>query len=225
MENLPTLIPTLFVVITLTTLYLFYKATGKKTAVLIIAILWLAVQALVASKGFYTVTNTIPPRFALLIMPPMVMIAMLFILPKGRAFIDGADAKWLTGLHTIRIAVELVLFGLFTYKYIPHVMTFEGRNFDVLSGISAPFIVYFGYYKRVINRNMLLAWNLVCLALVINIAVTAVLSAPFPFQRFGFEQPNVALLYFPFVWLPCFVVPVVVFSHLACVRQLLMQKP
>ena len=221
MENLPVYIPALFIIITLITLHLFYKATGKKAVVLIIAATWLIVQAFIAGKGFYQVTNTIPPRFALLIMPPMVLIALLFILPKGRAFIDQSDTGWLTGLHTIRIAVELVLFGLFTYRYIPHIMTFEGRNFDVLSGLTAPFIVYFGYYKQVVNRKVLLVWNLICLALVINIAVTAVLSAPFRFERFGFEQPNVALLYFPFVWLPCFVVPVIVFSHLATIRALI----
>lgn len=224
MENLPVIIPASFIVITLVTLYLFYRATGKKAIVLVITIVWLAAQAIIASKGFYQVTSGIPPRFALLIMPPMVLIAMLFMLPKGRAFIDGSDAQWLTGLHTIRIAVELVLFGLFTYQYIPHIMTFEGRNFDVLSGLTAPFVVYFGYYKRVINKRILLAWNIICLLLVINIAITAVLSAPFRFEQFGFEQPNVALLYFPFVWLPCFVVPVVVFSHLACIRKLVRNK-
>lgn len=224
METLPIIIPALFVIITLVTLYLFYGATGKKLIVLVIAIIWLAVQALIAGKGFYLVANTMPPRFALLIMPPLILIAMLFIIPNGRCFIAQTDARWLTGLHPIRIAVELVLFGLFAYKYIPHIMTFEGRNFDILSGLTAPFVLYFGYYKPVINKKWLLLWNIICLALVINIAVTAVLSAPFRIQQFGFEQPNVALLYFPFVWLPCFVVPVVVFSHLACIRQLIINK-
>lgn len=31
------------------------------------------------------------------------------------------------------------------------------------------------------------------------IAIADQLSAPFPFQKLGFEQPNIALLYFPFV--------------------------
>ena len=42
-----------------------------------------------------------------------------------------------------------------------------------------------------------------------------------PFQQFGFDQPNIAMLYSPFVWLPCFIVPTVLFSHLVCIRKYL----
>ena len=62
------------------------------------------------------------------------------------------------------------------------------------------------------------------LATFINIVVNAILSAPFTFQQFAFDQPNVAVLYFPFVWLPCFIVPVVLFSHLVLIRQLLKKE-
>ena len=49
----------------------------------------------------------------------------------------------------------------------------------------------------------------------------AVLSAPFAFQKFGFDQPNIAILYFPFIWLPCCIVPIVLFSHLVTIRQII----
>ncbi|MFI5134841.1 MAG: hypothetical protein ACHQD9_03205, partial [Chitinophagales bacterium] len=138
--------------------------------------------------------------------------------------LDGLDGKILTYLHTIRIPVEIVLYLLFLHKQIPQLMTFEGRNFDILSGISAPFVAYFGYNKQKLSTTFLLTWNFICLALLINIVINAVLSAPFPFQKFGFDQPDVAVLYFPFTWLPCCVVPVVLLSHLAVIRQLIMQK-
>jgi hypothetical protein len=103
-------------------------------------------------------------------------------------------------------------------------MTFEGRNFDIISGITAPFIYYFGFIKNKIPQTVLLAWNFICLALLINIVMNAVLSAPFTFQQFAFDQPNIAIFYFPFVWLPCCVVPIVLFSHLATIRQLLVKQ-
>ena len=103
-------------------------------------------------------------------------------------------------------------------------MTVEGRNFDVLSGLTAPLIFYFGYIRKRLNKTFLLLWNFSCLALLLNVVVIAVLSAPLPFQKFAFDQPNNAVLYFPFVWLPSFVVPVVLFSHLASIRQLLMRR-
>jgi hypothetical protein len=102
-------------------------------------------------------------------------------------------------------------------------MTFEGRNLDIISGITAPVIYYFGFVKKKIGRTVLILWNLICLGLLVNIVTIAILSAPFTFQRFGFDQPNFAILLFPFVWLPGIIVPLVLFSHLAMLRQLLIK--
>jgi hypothetical protein len=101
-------------------------------------------------------------------------------------------------------------------------MTFEGRNLDILSGLSAPLIYYFAFVKKKINSKMVLLWNIVCLMLLINIVSHAVLSAPSPFQQLAFAQPNIAVLYFPFVWLPGCIVPLVLFSHLVALRRFLL---
>ena len=220
MENLPSYISIVFGLTTILTTLIFYKAAGNSKPVLLVILIWLAVQALIASSGFYTVTDTTPPRFLLLVLPPLLGIAGLFLSPKGRRFIDSLDLKSLTILHTIRIPVELVLFFLFTYKAVPELMTFEGRNFDILSGITAPVIFYFAFIRKQLSRKIILIWNVICLGLLINIVSNAILSAPFPFQQFAFDQPNIAVLYFPFIWLPCCVVPLVLLSHLAAFRQL-----
>ena len=220
MENLPSYISMIFGLTTILTSWIFYKAAGNSKPVLLIILIWLAVQVFIARSGFYTVTDTLPPRFLLLVLPPFLVIAGLFLSPKGRNFIDGLDLKSLTILHTIRIPVEIVLFFLFTYKTIPELMTFEGRNFDILSGITAPVIFYFAFVRKQLSRKIILIWNMICLGLLINIVSNAILSAPFPFQQFAFDQPNIAVLYFPFIWLPCCVVPLVLLSHLAAFRQL-----
>ena len=103
-------------------------------------------------------------------------------------------------------------------------MTFEGRNFDIISGITAPIIYYFFFVKNSWRKSLLLAWNFICLALLLNIVITAVLSVPTAFQQFAFDQPNIAILYFPFNLLPAVVVPLVLLSHLAAIRQLLKQQ-
>lgn len=221
MENLPAYISWVFMATTLLTLFFLYKASRHSKAVVIIALLWLAVQSIVANSKFYTQTQILPPRFLLLVLPPLLLIIILFVTAKGKAFIDRFDTTWLTILHVVRIPVEIVLFWLFVQQQIPQLMTFEGRNFDILSGLTAPVIAYFGYHKQQLHTTLLLAWNFLCLALLINIVANAVLSAPFPFQQFAFEQPNVAVLYFPFALLPAFIVPVVLFAHLVCIRQLL----
>ncbi|HMG82086.1 MAG TPA: hypothetical protein VK559_03545 [Ferruginibacter sp.] len=220
MKNLPVYISIFFVLTTLLTVWLFYRATKKSTITIIVLLSWLAVQMFIALTGFYLLTTS-TSRFPFLIIPPIVFIIILFIVKSGRKYIDNLDIKMLTILQTIRIPVELLLFCLFINGKIPKIMTFEGRNFDMLAGLSAPVIYYFGYIKNTIGKNILIGWNFICLGLLLNIVIIAVLSAPFSFQQFGFEQPNIAIFYFPFIWLPCCVVPLVLFSHLISLKHLL----
>ncbi|MBF4516917.1 hypothetical protein IRZ71_11195 [Flavobacterium sp. ANB] len=224
MDTLPLYIALVFGVTLLTSIVLFYKATHFSKTVLAVILLWIIVQSIISLTGFYKTENTSPPRFALLLMPPLLTIILLFITEKGKQFIDGLNIKILTIIHIIRIPVELVLFWLFMQKAIPELMTFEGRNFDIVSGISAPLVYYFTFVKKKTNTKFLLIWNFICLALVINIAINAVLSLSTRFQQFAFDQPNVALLEFPFTLLPAVLVPIVVFSHLVSIRQLLSEK-
>jgi len=220
MEHLPLYIPATFVLTTLITLMFLYKASNFSRSVIVTMLIWLVIQAVLSLKDFYLITTGVPPRFALSLMPPVLLILILFITKKGRDFLEGFNAKILTLLHIVRIPVELTLYWLFLHKAVPEIMTFEGRNFDIICGLTAPLVYYFGYIKKVLSRSVLLTWNIICLLLLINIVATAILSAPFAFQKFGFEQPNIALLYFPFVWLPSFVVPCVLLAHLINIRQL-----
>ncbi|MFD2555125.1 hypothetical protein [Sphingobacterium tabacisoli] len=134
---------------------------------------------------------------------------------------NGLSIIKITYLNIVRIPVELVLFWLFLNGAIPELMTFEGRNFDIIAGITAPIVAYFGLVKGKVNRKIILGWNFVCLGLLMNIVIHAFLSAPSPVQKIAFEQPNIAILNFPFSWLPTFIVPVVLFGHLVSIRQLL----
>ena len=221
MENLPIYISIVFALTTLLTVGIFYSAASNSKTTLLILLVWLGLQTFIGLSGFYTVTDTIPPRFLLLIFPPLLVIIILFTTSKGRQYIDSLDIKTLTLLHTVRIPVELVLFWLSVNKAVPELMTFEGRNLDILSGLTAPFIFYFGFIKKSLNKKVILFWNFICTGLLLNIVINAILSAPFPFQQFAFDQPNIAVLHFPFNWLPSCVVPLVLFSHLASIRQLL----
>ncbi len=220
MQNLPPHIGIAIALTTLITIWFFFKATGNSKTVLIVLAIWLVIQSAISVTGFYTVTDSLPPRFLLLVLPPFLFIAGLFVTVRGRRFIDNLNVKTLTILHVIRIPVEIVLFWLFIGKTIPQLMTFEGRNFDILSGLSSPVIYYFGFVRKQLSKKVIIGWNLICLLLLFNIIVNAIFSLPFPFQKFAFDQPNIALLHFPFVWLPCCIVPIVLLSHLASIRIL-----
>ncbi len=221
MISLPLYIPILFGLTTMLTVYLFFKASHNSVITILILLGWLILQGIVTLTGFYAFTKSTPPRFILLGLPALITIILFFVFPKGRKYIDSLDPGTLTLLHTVRVAVELVLFCLYINKTIPQLMTFEGRNFDIVSGLTAPLVYYFGFVNKRLSTSAMLIWNVTCIGLLINVVVNAILSVPFSFQQFGFEQPNIAVLYFPFTWLPCCVVPLVLFAHLATIRHLL----
>jgi hypothetical protein len=182
---------------------------------------FVAVQGIASILGFYSNFTVLPPRIPLLVLPSFAFIALLYAFPGSRQFLDTMDQAWLTFLHIIRFPVELVLYWLFMCNLVPELMTFEGRNFDVISGISAPFIAYWSYVKKRIRKSWLLLWNFACLGLLLNIVIHAILSAPSPFQQLAFDTPNTGVFYFPYAWLPSIIVPIVFLSHVICIRQLI----
>lgn len=191
----------------------------SKIILAFILIAWIVLQGILSSKGYYLDFTGMPPRLMITVGIPVFFI--LYIVIFRKAWLQLFSLKILTWLHIVRIPVEVILLGLYLDKQIPQLMTFEGRNFDILAGLTAPAIAYFGFTKNRLNRKIILAWNFICLGLLINIVINAVLSAPFGFQQFAYDQPNIAVAYFPFIWLPSFVVPLVLFSHLTVIIRLL----
>jgi hypothetical protein len=207
---------------TLVTLIVFGKAT-RSTAVWIGSIGWLVLQSAVSLSGFYTTTSTLPPRFVLAVGPPLILVLALLFVPAGKRLVDTMDLKWTVLLHSVRILVEISLYWLFLFKQVPALMTFEGGNLDMLAGLTAP-IVWWAYSKQIVGKKVLLGWNVICLVSLLNALIRAMLSAPFRFQLIAFTQPTVAILHFPFVLLPSFIVPVVLFCHLAIFKKLVVDR-
>ncbi|WP_316820306.1 hypothetical protein [Pedobacter gandavensis] len=232
LENLPIYLPIFFILTTLLTFGLFqwvlsgsHDGTIQKRAGLITISLsiWLTLQAILALNNIYNSdTLSIPPKIMLFgILPMLLTIVFLFVSAKGRNFMDSLPLNRLTHLNIVRIPVEIGLYLLFLNKVVPEIMTFEGRNFDIFAGITAPIMAWYGLKEGKLRSWGLLIWNFICLALLINIVFIALFSALSPFQKFSFEQPNIALPNFPFVWLPTFIVPIVLFGHLVSIRQLI----
>ena len=219
--QVPLYVSVVFGLTTLLTTWLFWRAANHSKTALAVLLGWLLLQGVVSLSGFYLKTNSLPPRFPALAIPPLLVLIGMLSTKNGRHFIDSLRLDRLTVLHVIRIPVEIMLFWLFVGKTVPESMTFEGRNFDILSGLTAPVMYYFAFVRKALPRPVLLVWNLICLGLLINIVATAVLSLPSPFQQQAFNQPNIAILYFPFVWLPSVVEPVVLLAHVSAIRQLI----
>lgn len=227
LENLPSYVSIVFILTTFLTVGFLFRAikatvidTIPAQILIFLISFWIFCPAILAIYGFYQFTETFPPRIFAFGALPAILVAIIYIIFFRKNFVAKLPLKTLTLLHIIRIPVEIVLLWLFQNSLIPQEMTFEGRNFDILSGITAPIVYFFAFRNNQTNRTLLIIWNILSLILLINIVTTAILAFPSPMQSIALSQPNRAVMFFPYIWLPALIVPIVFFSHLAAFVQL-----
>jgi hypothetical protein len=199
------------------------RATMARARALAIAAalwLWLAVMALLAARGFFAEFGAMPPRLLLALLPPL---AVLVILARSRTvgeWLDAVPPAWLVHAQAFRIVVEIALWRLVVEGVAPHIMSFTGRNFDILVGLTAPVVARVCLTPGARRQRWAAWWNVAGILILANTVVHAFLAAPTPLRIFLTSPPNVFVAHFPFIWLPGFLVPVAFALHLLSLRQL-----
>lgn len=186
---------------------------------------WLFFTMILSFTGFLQNFDSTPPRLLFITLPPVIAIIALLISKKFTSLADHLNHFWLIYAQSFRIIIELILWMLHRYGVLPHQMSFESRNFDLITGLTAPFVAYYCFRKKTWPVKIALIWNLAGLALLINIVVVSLLSTPYSFAVFKEEPLNRIIFSFPFVWLPSFVVPFALFLHLLSLQRLMKKQP
>ena len=180
---------------------------------------WLAVTGLAGWLGLVRDFQRVPPPMFLLLLAAVVLTVLTAFSKVGSRLVAEAGIVWLVGMQAFRIAVEIFLDWGHRVNLVPVQMTFEGRNWDIVSGVSAAVVAWLAAKGRA-PRWLILLWNCVGLALLLNIVVIAILSMPTPLRHFHNEPANSFIGYFPYIWLPTFLVQVALFGHLLVFRWL-----
>jgi hypothetical protein len=215
-----TLFSGLVLVVALVIAYGLVRARVGIVATLAILLAYLAIPSALARLGMLSRYDPLPaPALLLLLGLTLLTVAIVFS-PLGARVAAGIALGAIVALQAFRIPVELLLHRLYLEGAVPIQMTYLGRNFDVISGITGLVLGLWLLRRRPTPRGVVLAWNLLCLALLVNIVAVAVLSTPVPFRRFTEGPPNLLPSTFPYIWLPSFLVQVALGSHLLVFRQL-----
>ncbi len=185
----------------------------------VLVFIWLTVTVTLAERGSLSDWSKFPPPIIQLLAAAIIVTGVCAFSRLGSRLIAGLPISALIGFQVFRIPVELILFLFYQNGAMPVQMTFEGRNFDVLTGLSAPVIAWLAARKR-LPMWSLLAWNLMGLGLLVNVVTIAMLSAPTPFRVFLNEPATTLITSAPYVWLPAFIVQAALFGHLLVFRWL-----
>ncbi len=180
---------------------------------------WLGLLALVARSGALANFEARPPRMFFVLGGALALFTYATTRPVVARLLEAAPRAWLVGLQSMRVPIELGLFGLYAAGRLPRHLTLEGRNFDVLVGLSAP-LVALALSRGRLGRRGLVAWHVASLALLVNIVGMAITTMPGPLHLAWPGVSNTIIAEWPFVWLPGFLVPVALFGHVLSLRQL-----
>jgi hypothetical protein len=181
-------------------------------------LLWFGLAAILSQSGFFNSFEKFPPPFFILLIVPLAGVIYFISRPITREILGRIPPQYLIYLQTFRIIVEVLLWMLFMDNLIPVQMTFEGRNFDILAGLTSIVMGYFVSRGRV-NKQIALIWNFICLGLLVNIVTIAILSTPTPMRVFMNEPANTIVAKFPVVFLPAALVPLAYGLHFLSIIQ------
>jgi hypothetical protein len=190
----------------------------------LLIVTWLIFSAVTALNGTLLDFSSTPPKLLVVIVPPVLAIIYISSSKRVSAMLKVIPPAWLIYIQSYRILVEIFLWMLFIKNIIPVQMTFEGINYDILTGLSAPLIAYYVLSVNKWPRVAALLWNFAGLLLVTNIFLVAFLSTPSPMRQFFNEPPNTVVAYFPYVWLPAIIVPFAYLMHILSIKQLMVSK-
>lgn len=206
------------------TTFSFLLVTRSRSPIWIVAVMagWTIFTGAMAFFGILAKFTSFPPWIPLLVLAQLAFVFWLGWASPWSKSLAEIPQYLLVGLQCFRIPVELLLATLATRRLLAIEMTYYGRNFDVLEGITAVALAI--WLKRCGEnslRHVVLVWNLTGLSLVTVVLVHGLLSVPYPSQLLHLSVPTFIIAYFPVVWLLTVLVPMAYLLHLVSIKRCL----
>jgi hypothetical protein len=189
----------------------------------VVSAAWMVATWIAASSGVLRQWDATPPPLAFVVVGIVALAAVIAFSGYGDRLTTGLPIAVLIAIQGFRLPLEMAMHEMYERGVMPVQMSYSGRNFDILTGISA-FIVAWLVARGIGRRWLIIAWNLLGLGLLVNIVTIAILSTPL-FRYFGEDRENVWVNYPQFVWLPAVMVLAALAGHLLIFRAVAALEP
>jgi hypothetical protein len=195
-------------------------STARRAAIIVAAdtAAWMALTWFAASSGVLQQWDRVPPPFTLVIVGVVLVSTILAFGGVGTRLAHHLPLWTLVAIQSFRLPLEVAMHSLYERGIMPLQMTYTGRNVDIVTGATAivvAILVKQGYG----GRRLVAAWNLLGLALLVNVVAVAIASTPM-FRIFGDDRVMTFVTYTPYVWLPAVMVSAALAGHLVIFRAL-----
>ncbi len=206
--------------------YWAYRQSSNRAQVLlatiVVTVVWTAGTFNAAAQGMLSF-ETRPPTMLLVFAGVFLLALGAALSPFGKQLALGLPMAALVGFQAFRFPLELLLHQAHREGLMPVQMSYSGRNFDIVTGITAA-ILGLALWMRPLPRLIVQTWNVMGILLLANILTVALLSAPLPIRRFFNEPANVWIKDAPYVWLPAVFVLLAIMGHVVIARKLKLER-
>jgi hypothetical protein len=185
---------------------------------------WLALAILLARQGFWETHAddplTSPPRIAFGIAVPTILGSLLVRSTTVRGWIGRIPLHVLVGVQFYRVVGVLFLIA-YAQEDMPAEFALPAGIGDILVGLTAV-IASVLLLKRGQQRARVtvLAWCAFGILDLVVAVAAGFLSAPSPIQQLALDDPNAAIVSYPFVLIPTFAVPLSLILHVYVIARL-----
>jgi len=193
------------------------RIAGLPRAPVVYAV-WVGLTGALAAGGVLAVFEGIPRPVPVFVAGIALTLAIC-LGRSGARLLDTSPLWLLIGFQAFRIPVELLIHLAGTEGVAPMLMTWSGRNFDIITGLAA---VPLGLLAARDRLPRIGQWRFALggLGLLINVVGHAVLAMPSPIRVFETVPPNTWIASWPYIWLPTVLVTAALGGHVLLIRRL-----
>jgi hypothetical protein len=201
-----------------------YLGPRAGLAAAIILPIWLVYIGVLSFAGVVADPDRRPPGITFIVLPTILFIAVALVRGAlGTRIAAGVPVALLIGAQVYRIGVELFLHRAWQDGLAPRMITYEGANFDILIGVSAPIVAWTVWQGRLAPRWAIF-WNVAGLLMLVNVIARSAMTAPGPLLAIQAEVPNLVLGTFPYTFIPGFFAPLAIALHVLSIRALRLKR-
>ncbi|TWW11136.1 hypothetical protein E3A20_05470 [Planctomyces bekefii] len=194
-----------------------------KLVPLVGGVLILLVSGAVGASGMVEDFSEFPPPMMGVLLSVLVLSCGAALSPWGGRLALAASYRELIGLQSFRFLPEILLDLAWRDGVAPIQMTYHGRNFDIITAVTA-LAIFLLWSKLRSERSWAIFHSVIGIGLLLNILAVAVLSMPTPLRIFENDPANTFVTQFPYIWLPAIHVFAAILLHGLTLRKLAMAR-
>jgi hypothetical protein len=197
------------------------RSVGGRLTVLLALGAWFVLVLAIGATGALSPAGGGAPALGLTVaLPIAALVWAYFALPSVRHAMAATPSPALIGLHAIRVlGVDFII--LYAEGRLPAPFAPSAGWGDVFMGVTALPLAWAIMRFGARMRPLALLWNALGVADLLAAITLGPLSAPGPFQVFVGPPDSSLMTTLPWLIIPGFLVPILVFTHVVIFTRLL----